>query len=466
MDESVDQAAALNHAPFALERGVVVARDEELNAVAGLLGDAAPAPCGLLLEGEPGIGKTTLWRRGVEAARERSFRVLTCGPAETEAALPYAALSDLLEPVLEEGLPLLAEPQRLALEVALLRSAPAESPTDQLAVSRAVLDLLRASRAEPLVLAIDDVQWLDASSRRVLEFALRRLEQVPIRLLLARRDGRAEPLPLGLERSIPVRRLALGPLDVDELGRLVSQRLDAQLPRPRLVELHRTSRGNPYYALEIVHSLLGSGAVLAWDEALPIPESIGALLRRRLDDRSDTAKDAIVLAAAAGQPTWSLLERILGSSVGLDEAVGAGVIASEGERLRFVHPLLASIAYDAASPRARRHAHLRLAGIADDPEERVRHVALGTEGPDERVSNDLDAIAVIAARRGAPASAAYLLEQSVRLTPHDRLEDRRRRLSAAAAHYYAAGDQPRSRAIPRDPRRRARGRPRAGAGIG
>ena len=447
MDETIDPAAAPEPVPFALARGTIVGRDAELAAIASMLRDSTTAQSGVVLEGEPGIGKTTVWRHGVELARELSFPVLTSWPAETEAALPYAALGDLLEPVLEERLPLLAEPQRLALEVALLRSRPAETPTDQLAVSRAVLDLLRGAQKQPLVLAIDDVQWLDASSSRVLEFALRRLGQVPVRLLLARRNGRTLPLPLGLERSIPIQRLAIGPLGVDELGRLVADQLDAQLPRPRLVELHRTSQGNPYYALEIVRSLLGRGSELAWGQALPIPESIGALLRRRLGDLSDTANEVILLAAASAQPTSPGLELVLGSSTGLEEAVGAGILAQDGERVHFVHPLLASIAYDSASPQARRAAHLRIGAAADDPEERVRHLALGTEAADERVNAQLDAAAEVAARRGAPASAAQLLEQAVRLTPPHLVDDRRRRLAAAAAHHYAAGDQPRSRAI-------------------
>ena len=447
MEESVDPVAAREPAPLALAGGAVVGRGAELGAIASMLQDDAAASSGVLLEGEPGIGKTTVWEHGVQAARELSLRVLTSRPAETEAELPYAALGDLLEPVLEERLPLLAEPQRLALEVALLRSPPGETPTEQLAVSLAVLDVLRRPRAEPVVLAIDDVQWLDASSSRVLEFALRRLGDLPVRLLLARRDGREQPLPLGLERGVPVRRLPIGPLDVDELGRLVAARLDAQLPRPRLVELHRTSHGNPYYALEIVRSFLDRDTELAWDQALPIPESIGALLRRRLDVLSSAASDAIMLAATAAHPTWSLLQSILGSTAGLDEAAGAAILAREGGRVRFVHPLLASIAYDAASPQARRAAHLRLGAAADDLEERVRHLALGTESPDERVSAELDSAAAAAARRGAPASAAQLLELSVRLTPEDRLDDRRRRLAAAADHHYSAGDQPRSRAI-------------------
>jgi DNA-binding CsgD family transcriptional regulator len=446
VDERIDPDAAPERALPALSRASVVGREEELDAVDTLL-KGSSAAAAVLLEGEPGIGKTTVWRHGVELAGRLSSRVITARPAEAEAAMPYAVLGDLLEPLLDECLPLLADPQRLALEVALVRRRPEETPTDQLAVSRATLELLRHATSQPLVIAIDDVQWVDASSSRVLEFALRRLELEHVRLLLARRDGGTGTLPLGLDRSLPMRRVRVGPLAVDELGRLIAERLDAHLPRPRLVELHRTSHGNPYYALEIVDALLRHGTDLALGRALPIPESIGALLRQRLDKLSGTAREATLLAAASAHPAASELERVLGSPDGLAEAVAHGILAVEGGRARFSHPLLGSIAYDSASPEMRRVAHRRLSTASADPEERVRQLALATEAPDEGVSGELDAAAVIAARRGAPAAAAHLLEQSVRLTPSHLIDQRRRRLAAAADHHYASGDQPRSRAI-------------------
>ena len=424
----------------------MVGREPELERIAKLLG-ARDGSHVVLLEGEAGIGKTTLWEEGVRIGRELSHRVLSCRPAETEAELPFSALGDLLEPLLDERLVLLPEPQRIALEVALLRTAPPASPTDRLAVSQAVLSILRDHRPARTLLAIDDVQWLDAPSREVLQFALRRLGEVSIGLLLARRGGPETPLPLSLDRGLPLARIAVGPLTVDELDRLIVLHLDARLPRPRLVELHGTSRGNPYYAIEIVRAAAARIDQLEVAEGMPIPESIGALLRHRLEALSEGANDVLLLAAASPQPTASGLAAIARSSDGLDEAVTAGILAFDGRRVRFTHPLLASVTYDSASLPDRRDAHRRLAAAAADRTERARHLSLATDTADADVSAELEAAAEIAAGRGAPSAAAELMEQAVRLTPASLPDDRRRRLATAAEHHYSAGDQPRSQSI-------------------
>src|SRR6516164_348507 len=157
--------------------------------------DAVPAgPCGLLLEGAAGIGKTTVWSAGAALAVGRSFTVLSSRPAESEATLSFAALGDLLDGVLDQALPRLPPPQRRALEVALLLADPAGSPPGQRAVAVAFLAVIRyLSACGPLILAIDDLQWLDDSSAAVLEFALRRLRDEPAGLLASARqpgDGR------------------------------------------------------------------------------------------------------------------------------------------------------------------------------------------------------------------------------------------------------------------------------------
>ena len=424
----------------------VVGREVELELIEQALGDAANAPGGVLLEGDAGIGKTVLWEAGLQLGARSAHLILRCRPAEAETALPFSGLADLLAPVLAETLPRLPEPQRLALEAALLLVAPPQEPVDRLAVSRAAVATLQAAAGRPLVLAIDDVQWLDEPSAETLAFALRRLDDAPVRLLLARRGSAATPLPLGLDGSAPVRRVWVGPMSVDEVDRLVVTRLGVHLARPRLVELHRLSRGNPYYALEIVRALVDGDTQPAADEPLPVPADIGALLRRRLEAFSPAAAEALLLAAASPHVTAPLLAAVTGSPSGLDEAIGAGVLVAEGDRLSFAHPLLASVAYGAATPHARRDAHRRLAE-ASGGEDRARHLALGAHAPNEPVAAELDAAAAAAALRGAPSSAATLTEHAVRLTPAERPDDRRRRMATAAEHHYSAGDQERSRSI-------------------
>ena len=174
--------------------GEIVGRDEELGSIYAVLDQTADGPAALVLEGEAGIGKSTLWLAGVEAARERGLRVLSSRPAEAERGLAHAGLGDLFENVLESVLPALPAPRRRALEVALLVEEAADG-SDPRTLGVAVRSALEALVAEaPIVLAVDDVQWLDPSSASALAFALRRLREQPILLLLARRLGEeAEP---------------------------------------------------------------------------------------------------------------------------------------------------------------------------------------------------------------------------------------------------------------------------------
>ena len=161
--------------------GGVVGREGELATVTAFL-DALPSgPTGLLLEGEAGIGKTTLWDAGVAAAAARSYVVLSSRSAESEAALSFAALGDLMDGVAGQVIPQLPPPQRRALEVALLMADPVGSPPDQRAVYLAFLGAVRhLSASGPVLIAIDDLQWLDLPSAAALEFALRRLGGEPV----------------------------------------------------------------------------------------------------------------------------------------------------------------------------------------------------------------------------------------------------------------------------------------------
>jgi len=186
----------------------VVGRDAELGSVVGFLDRAAAAPTALVLEGEPGIGKSTLWRAAVAAARRRGLTVLSSRPAESERGLAYAGLGDLFDPVVDVVIGELSPPRRRALEVALLRDEPTDGAVDRRALAVAVRDVLSLlSERKPVVVAIDDVQWLDASSASALAFALRRLDGV-VRLVVARRLAASE-----LEQAVDVERLRIGPVD-------------------------------------------------------------------------------------------------------------------------------------------------------------------------------------------------------------------------------------------------------------
>src|SRR5262245_10774286 len=218
----------------------VLGRERELDSPDRFPAAVAEHPAGLLLEGEVGIGKTTLWQRVVAGARTRTYHVLVSRPVESETQLAFAALGDLLEDVPTEAMSGLPDPQRRALEVALLRSeadGPAPLPR---AVALGLLGVVRSlSDSRPVLLAVDDVQWLDRPSASALGFVARRLREGPIGLLVARR---LEPgnVPAPTEPAVPddlFERLTVGPLDLDTLDRLLRGRADVQLNRPTLAEL-------------------------------------------------------------------------------------------------------------------------------------------------------------------------------------------------------------------------------------
>jgi DNA-binding CsgD family transcriptional regulator len=426
--------------------GSIIARQAELAAVGDFLDRVAEGPRALLLEGEAGIGKTRVWREGVDWARARDFRVLATRPGGAEVQLAFAGLADLLRDVLGETLPELPPPQRRALSIALLLEDARGAAPDDRAVAAAFLAALRAVAAiGPVVVAVDDVQWLDAASMRTLAFAMRRLADEPIGVLATVRVSRDETEPTELLGSLPQEqliRLPLGPLNVGAVYELIQSRLDTTLARATLLRLHETSEGNPFYALELARALVDVGEAEP-GEPLPVPAGLRELVQRRLRQLSPRAREALLAASALNPPTLTLVDKTADAR-GVAEAAEAGVVELEGDAIRFTHPLLASIHYASTPPRERRAIHERLASTVDDPEERARHLALAIDGPDESVAAALESAAERARGRGALVAAAELMEEAQSRTPPSASPDlRRRRLAAAEAH-YAAGDRDRA----------------------
>ena len=201
----------------------VIGRADALDGAARFVGAIATGPAGLLVEGEAGIGKTTVWRAAAAAAVRRDYRVLAATAAEGEADLPFVALRDLLEAVPDAAAEQLPPPQRNALAIALLRSDVPGAAADQHAVCVAVLGVVRALAAErPLVIAVDDVGWLDRSSDRVLRYVVRRLTTEQVGVLAARRPAIDPATPLGLDSPAVGPRLGrveLGPAGVRRAAR-------------------------------------------------------------------------------------------------------------------------------------------------------------------------------------------------------------------------------------------------------
>jgi DNA-binding CsgD family transcriptional regulator len=429
----------------------IIGREPELRRVDAFLDAIEAGPVALVLDGEIGIGKTALWKAGLEAAAGRSHRVLACRPIDAEAQLAYAALGDVLAEVPEAVLAELPEPQRHALEVALLRAEPAQRQFLPRAVALGLLGVLHAlARQAPTLVGIDDVQCLDRPSERALGFVARRLADERVGLLVARRlDGDAGP-PFDLDRALPegrLHRLRVGSLDVAELEGLLGARLHASFPRETLLRLHRSSGGNPFFALEIGSAILRSGDPWTFADDLPIPARLQELVSGRLALVPLPAREATQVAAALSRPTVAQVERAMGGREGVEAAVAAAVLELDGERVRVAHPLVASVVHAQRSPAQRRQLHARLAAVLDDPEERGRHLALAAEHPDAEVAAALDEAARRARARGAPDAAAMLWEQARRLSPAAAVAEARRRGVEAAERHFEAGDGERARAL-------------------
>src|SRR5688572_28346081 len=228
--------------------GDVIGRESELAILHRFLDSIPTGPSALLLSGNPGIGKTTVWKKGLAGAQLRRYCTLSCRPVEAETRLSYAALGDLLEPVLEEALPKLPEPQRRALEVALLRSPSSGTRADQRAVSLAVLGCLRSvASTSPVAVAVDDIQWMDLPSVRVLQFVVRRLKDEQVGLMTAARGARTDDDPLGVVPAFPedrVHAVNVGPLSLDALERVLRDNVGEGFPRTTVLGIHEMAGGN------------------------------------------------------------------------------------------------------------------------------------------------------------------------------------------------------------------------------
>jgi tetratricopeptide (TPR) repeat protein len=424
----------------------IIGRDAECARIAAVVADPAATTTGmLLLEGEPGIGKSTLWQYGVGIARRSGHRVLEARPGRAEQSLTYAGLAALLpDPLLDETLPMLPIPRRQALEVALLR---ASGPTaNAVTVGLAVGSLLQAlASGTRVILAIDDIQWLDAVTTQVLEFALRRAPRGQVLVLATRRITARHPETNPLEAVFQPDacvRIEVGPLSVGALGALVRHRLHRTLPRLRATRLHQSCGGNPLLGLELVRVTPAHDTRAAPGEPFPISPDAVTLLGQRIVGLSAAARSALLTAALAAGPTPDLLDRVLGTGVAetaLAELTASDLVRVDGGALRCAHPLIAAAAWTTASPAHRRRAHLRLAAKISDVEQRARHLALGTDQPDEQVARALDDAASQARLRGATDTAAELAELAVRLTPLSAKAEAAARELAVARHRLDAG---------------------------
>jgi DNA-binding CsgD family transcriptional regulator len=449
----------------------IIGREQELERISRFLEAVPGGPAALLLEGEAGIGKTTLWEAGVAGGGDRGYRILACRASGSETQLPFAGLGDLLAEVPPDVFSSLPPPQRRAVDVALLK-VEAEGPLpDWRAVSLATLNIVRAlAQSGPLIIAIDDAQWLDSPTSRVLESSFRRLGRAPIGVLASVRGSVDRPAVLDLVRAMPTGQLDRCPISqlaIDDLRRVISGRLGQTFPRHTLRELHRMSGGNPFFALEIARALQRRGAHVSLGEGLPIPAHLQDLVRERLANLPKAARDVLPVISAAALPTIALLEACVGPrhriDAGLARASEAGVIELKGHQIRFTHPLLASGVYSGIPLDRKRRIHARLAEVINDLEERARHLALCTDAPNDDVATALDEAAEKAHARGAPETAAELLVAAERFTTGAGRTGPGQRTIEAANLYVATADYAEARALMEDVLATLQGHARAAA---
>ncbi|MGW3725971.1 ATP-binding protein, partial [Streptomyces sp. NPDC000851] len=430
---------------------LVIGREEPFTAAREQLGRGGS----VLLHGPAGIGKSTVLRSLAADYARAARTVLRCSATESESHLPFLALADLLGLVLDEVSEKLPVAQRTALESALTGRGESTLQRDGLALRLAVLSALRALAAEgPVLVVADDVQWLDSASAELLGFAARRLGDTPVQVLYAVRTEGQEydrHLLASPPDTLPVR---LGPLSRAQVSALLDDRGYTGLPRSTVRDIHRTSGGNPLFALELGRALAENPTPPRPGEPLPVPTSLRALVLNRLGMLSGEARHTLLVASAGARPTLALLHAAGRESAEAETARAAelGLLATEpeGPAVRFAHPLISAALYAEASAQERRAAHAALSTAASDPIERARHLALATTGTDPEVAARLAQAAALARDRGAPSVAASLGLLAARHTPADSVPGPDDRRLQAAEDAITAGEVDLARDIARE----------------
>lgn len=406
---------------------MLVGRSTEEKRLEALLERAAAGMSAtLVLRGEAGIGKTALLDRAV--GRADGFRVLRAVGVESEAAIAYAGLQQLLRPVVGAFAELPAHQARALGTALALEEGPAP---ERLLVAAATLTLLAVAADErPLLCVVDDAQWLDDATAETLVFAARRLQAEGVLLIFAARDPATTVFSAHGLPEMRVQGLATAAaktLLTDRAPDLADRAAD------RLVEV---TRGNPLALLELPAGLNAAqrAGAAPLDEPLTVSAEIERAFLARTAALSPEARRAL-LVVAAGDPAnedslWAVLEAEELDAAPLAAARATGLLAAA--HLEFCHPLARSAVYQLARPSDRRAAHAALAAVTREPDRRAWHLAAAADGPDEGVATALEAAGDAARARGGVAAESKALERAAELTA-DPLKRGGRLLRAALA---------------------------------
>jgi DNA-binding CsgD family transcriptional regulator len=426
---------------------IVVGRDAELADVVGFVTRHGRGVLVQSIEGEPGSGKTTLWWSGLDAASAVGVQVRSSRVGESEAQFSFAAIGDLLHGVPRDLVAALPDPQRRAVEVALLHAGD-EDPVSGHAVAAGFLSVVRSlARAGPTLLAVEDVQWLDAASATVLGFVLRRLALTDgVRMLFTVRTAEGERPAIAA--AVPAEQwqhVRLGSLSFGAVQRLLLLRLGWVPSRPVAHRIYELSAGNPLFALELGAALSRRGGEVQLSGALPVPQSLTGLLAAQLERHGAAVERVLVTVDMLADARESVVSTAAGDGAAVENAVNSGLLIRDIDRLRLAHPMLGAVARQRASAAQRRQLHLALADAVADVEERARHLGLGSVPPDEPIAATLVEASAVAARRGSAVAAAQLAEQAWRFSNPTDATTRTDRLLAAAERHLVAGTAQRAR---------------------
>jgi DNA-binding CsgD family transcriptional regulator/DNA replicative helicase MCM subunit Mcm2 (Cdc46/Mcm family) len=408
----------------------VVGRRTELDLLSGVLSNLDRGTgVTILLRGDVGIGKTTLldW-----VATQTTGAVIRLTGSESDAELAYSGLASLTKSIkaLDVTIP--------AQHAQVLSDASGSGSTQgQLTVAGATLAALAATCEQgPLLLLIDDAQWLDDPSCAALAFALRRLHDEPVVAVVTERSDEASTFDnAGFER------IELKGLNVDDAITLLGDDTDRAVAQ-RLVD---AAEGSPLALSEIARLL--DRDQLAGRSALPINLPVGNQLVGsfvgRISALDDRAKQALAVVAAALDATADDIHGAAdrfsdGTTSGLAVGEAAGIVRVTPESIELTHPLMRTAIRDSVGPEAMRAAHAALAQVVEDADKRAWHLAAATIGPDEAVAAELEQVALVADQRGAWAAAAVTWERAAALSID--VAERHRRLLGAGTSRWNASD--------------------------
>ncbi len=414
----------------------IVGRRTELDLLGGVLRNLdRGSGVTVRLRGDAGIGKTTLldWM-----ATEASGVVIRVTGSESDAQLAYSGLATVMKALstLQVEIP---DPHAQVLSDAIGDG----SSQGQLTVGGATLAALAAASDQaPLLLLVDDAQWVDDPSCAALAFALKRLPDEPVGAVISERSG--VPSTFG---NAGFETIELRGLDVDDALILMGDGTDRAVAL-RCVE---AAEGSPLALVELARQL--NHDQLAGIAPLPDELSVGNHLARSFVDRinalDDSTRRALAVVAAAHDSNAAeihrAVERVSAEPADLATAEAAGITRMTSDSVELSHPLMRTAIRDAIGPAAMREAHASLALVVGDADKRAWHLASASIGPDEAVAKVLEQVAVVADRRGAWATAAVTWERAAVLSTEE--AERHRRLLAAGTSRWNAADPYRAIAV-------------------